>query len=359
MPVKLDDAVQAVRASPAEVRVGAVAGLVLLWVYWPTLYYMAARWGTDSRYSHGYIVPLFALYLLWARRGLLPAGPLQPRWWGLGLMLAGLAVRFAGTYLYHEWLATVALLPCLLGLLVVIGGKPLLRWAWPAVAFLLFMVPLPYRVEVALAVPLQRVATVATNYTLQTLGYVSFAEGVLIRMGPTPADSLNIAEACSGLSMLLVFFAIVMAVIIIINRRWYEKVLIFLSAVPIAVMANVVRLTMTGIILNLWGPQARDLFHDSFGAALMMMVLALVFLWIEVKLLSWILVPCTVEEVTVMSMKASAKAAPAPAATQAAPAETKKETTAPAAGKKKILPGLGLAVAPRSQSEASAPKGVQ
>src|SRR5262245_54332117 len=104
---------------PTAPRAGALAavalGLTLLWVFWPTLLPMAQRGGTGPRYSHGYLVPLFSAYLLWARRGLL-AAPAAPSAWGLPVLAAGLLMRFAGTYLYIDWFPAAALLPCLAGL---------------------------------------------------------------------------------------------------------------------------------------------------------------------------------------------------------------------------------------------------
>src|SRR5206468_3303453 len=102
-----------------------------------------------------------------------------------------------GTYLFFDWLAAMALLPCVAGLVLLAAGWRALRWAWPAILFLGFMVPLPHRVEVALAHPLQRVATAASTYALQTLGFVAFSEGNVIRLGQV---RIGVVEACSGLS---------------------------------------------------------------------------------------------------------------------------------------------------------------
>jgi exosortase len=362
-----DGLVSSARKPPREWWLPAAAGLVLLWVFWPTVWEMAGQWEAVSRYSHGFFVPLFAIvYLAVWRRDQFPTGALRPAWWGLALVGGGLVLRFAGIYLYNEWLAGVALLPCLAGLCVLIGGGPLLRWAWPAVAFLIFMVPLPYRVEVALAGPLRRIATVGSAYLLQTLGFMSFSEGNVVRMGPTMAECLDVAEACSGLSMLLVFFAISTAVILIIDARWYEKLLIFISAVPIAVFANIVRLTLTGIVLKISGPEWSNYFHDSFWAALLMIALALGLLWIELRALAWIFVPPVAQRAPVAPRAAPLKAAePKPAEASAgqpagappvAPAAAKKQS-APAADKRKVLPGLGLSVASRPETKPSTPKG--
>ena len=370
MVSKNDGAVGVLRRAPADLWLAATAGVVLLWAFWPTLWEMAGQWEAVSRYSHGFFVPLFAIvYLAQWRRDKFPSGPLQPAWWGLAVVAGGLALRFAGIYIYNEWLAGVALLPCLAGLCMLIGGGPLLRWAWPAIAFLIFMVPLPYRVEVGLAGPLRRVATVGSAYTLQTLGFMSFSEGNVVRMGPTLADCLDVAEACSGLSMLLVFFAISTAVIMIIDARWYEKALIFVSAVPIALLANIVRLTATGMVLKAWGPEWSNYFHNSFWAALMMIALALGLLWIELRALAWIFLPRGAEVTPVVPLATPSKAAetkpseskaPEPkAAPQPASTAVKKEA-APAVGdKRKVLPGLGLSVGPRPETKPSTPKGAK
>src|SRR5947207_6678484 len=146
-----DKAVRSLLALPPAARAGWFAAACLLWVFWPSLGPLSDRWGHDPQYSHGYLVPLFSLYLLWSRRDLLAAAESRPSWWGLPLLAAGLALRFAGTYLYFDWLGLAALFPSLMGLALLAGGLPALRWSWPAVLFLAFMVPLPFRLETALS----------------------------------------------------------------------------------------------------------------------------------------------------------------------------------------------------------------
>jgi exosortase len=269
------------------VLAGAAAAAALLWVYWPTLLGLFQRWARDPQYSHGYLVPLFALYLLWSRRAILTTGPCKASWWGFPILLAGLALRFYGSYVFKSWYASVALLPILAGLFTLAGGWRALRWSWPAIAFLFFMLPMPYGVEHALALPLQRVATVSATYLLQTLGFIASAEGNTIRMGDI---RLNVIEACSGLSMLTIFVALCMAVALAIRRPLLDKVVIFLSAVPIALVANITRITVTGILYKVAGQELAHLvFHDLAGW--LMMVFALVLLWLEMRVFSLILVP--------------------------------------------------------------------
>jgi exosortase len=278
-------------ARPLKLPSGAPAagalGLGLLWVYWPTVANLASRWSSDSQYSHGYLVPLFALYLLWFRREHFAAARCAPSWWGLPLLLLALALHFAGTYICLDWLSAASLLPCVAAVFLLVGGPPALQWAWPAILFLIFMVPLPFRAEVALAHPLQALATRASTYTLQTLGFIAYSEGNVIRLGSV---RIGVVEACSGLSMLVIFFALSTAVVLLVRRPWYEKVLIFFSAIPIALAANVARITVTAILYKTAGSRWADLvFHELAGW--LMMPLALALLWGELRLLAWIFVP--------------------------------------------------------------------
>jgi exosortase len=246
----------------------------LLWAYAPELRGMAERWSNDPQYSHGYLVPAFAAVLLWLRRGLLAGG--RGSWWGLALLAAGLPLRLAGTIGYLGWLEGASLLPCLLGVPVLFGGRRGLVWAWPAVLFLLFMVPLPYRVQTALAHPLQHAATLASTYALQTLGLPAVSEGNVIVLNEV---KIGIVEACSGLTMLDTFFALATALALVIRRPWTDRVGIVLSAVPIALAVNVARITVTAVLHEKVGDgAARAVFHDWAGW--LMMPLALGLLWL-------------------------------------------------------------------------------
>jgi exosortase len=272
---------------------GVAAGAALLGVFGPTLAGLAQRWGQDARYSHGYLVPLFALYLLWSRCARLAAAAgWRPSWWGMPVLAAGLALNAAGTYLYVDWFNALALLPCLAGLAVLLGGWPAVGWSWPALAFLAFMAPLPFGLEVALAHPLQRVGALASTWSLQTLGFAAFSEGNVIRLGEV---RIGVVEACSGLSMLLIFFALSAAVATVIRRAAWERLLIVASAVPIALVSNITRITVTGVLHQVAGRELADrVFHDLAGW--LMIPLALGLLWLELRLLSWVIRTREVED---------------------------------------------------------------
>jgi exosortase len=256
---------------------GALLALAVLgWAYWGTLANVGEKWATDPQYAHGFLVPVFAAYLLWRRRDQLQKSDFRPRWWGGGVVLLGLGLRYAGFALHQPWLDAGSFLVVLAGLVVAAGGRRALVWAAPAILFLGFTVPLPFRVQRALGGTLQGVATWASTYVLQTLGVPAIAEGNVILL----SDSrLGVVEACNGLSMLVTFFALATAVAILAPRSLVERLLIVASAIPIAVAANVVRIGLTGVLFEAErGDWARAVFHDLAGWIMMPFAIALL-LW--------------------------------------------------------------------------------
>lgn len=280
--------------SPAALRpsnrrialvLGALIGAALLWAYWPTLGGLARRWSDDPQYSHGYLVPVMALLVLWHRRRRFPAARIRISWWGLVPLLCGATLRLTAARLHFDWLDALSLLPTLAGFCLLSGGWAFLGWAWPAVILLGFMLPLPYQAEVALAQPLQRFATVASTYAIQTLGLPAVAEGNIIVI-----DDLRIGvlEACSGLGMLATFFALSTAVAFVVQRPLRDRLILLFSAIPIGVAVNVIRITATGILHKTAGSAiANAVFHDLAGW--LMMPLALAAIWLEMVYLSRLL----------------------------------------------------------------------
>jgi len=253
----------------------------LFWAYWTTLAETAGRWSADPAYSHGYLVPFVAVGLLWLRREYMPADLLHAHWLGALLLAGGIALRLFGTYFYYVWADPISLLPCVAGLCLLIGGWPVLRWCWPSILFLVFMIPLPYRYAGLMARPLQEFATVVSTFLLQSLGVPALAEGTVILLSER---EMGIVEACSGLSMLMVFFALSTGFALVVKRPLWEKWVIVGSAVPIALACNVLRITATGVFNENAGSEiAIENFHNFAGY--LMPPVGLGMLWIELKIL--------------------------------------------------------------------------
>jgi exosortase len=263
----------------------AIAALLIAAVsvgsFWPTLGKLVHAWLNDAQYSHGLLVPLFSAGLLWARRDQFPAVVRTAPVAGFGLLVVASMVRILGGAIYFEWLEQITLLPFIAGLLLIFGGMPVLKWALAPLLFLVYMVPLPYRVEIQLGFPLQRLATEASTYVLQTLGQPAIAEGTAILIRDF---KLSIVKACSGLSMMMTFFTFSTAVCLVVKKPFSDKLLILLSAIPIALLTNIIRIVLTGLMhLHVSSESANAFFHDLAGW--FMMPMALAFLWAELWLL--------------------------------------------------------------------------
>ena len=259
----------------------------IFWAFWPTFVDLVQTWNSNPQYSHGFLVPAFAALLLWLRRGQLDVAAVRPSWWGLGLLAAGLGLRLFGAFFYFTWLEEVALLPCLAGLCVLVGGRAAWRWAWPAVLFLVFMIPLPFTVATMLSKELQRLATICSAFTMQVCGLPALADGNVILLDD---HQIDIVEACSGLRMLMVFFALAAAFALIVKRPWPDKLLLLASAVPIAVVSNIARIVLTGVLFETGvnDEAVHAFFHDAAGW--LMMPFALVLFWAELKVLKHLLI---------------------------------------------------------------------
>jgi exosortase len=277
----------------------------LLWAYWPTFREMAHRWVHEPQYSHGYLVPVFALFLLWTRRDQLGKIDLGPSWWGLAFLAVGGALRLSAARFYVEFLDGLSLLPTLAGLALLAGGWPALRWSWPGIAFLAFMLPLPFTVERLLSHPLQRIGTLASTYTLQTIGLPALSEGNTILVNE---HHIGVVEACSGLSMLMIFFALSTAFVIVIRRPILDKLILLASAIPIAILSNVIRITVTAMLFETASSEwANKFYHDYAGY--LMMPLALGFLALEMWLLDHLLMEPEKAQLMTLGLPSGAKAA--------------------------------------------------
>jgi exosortase len=265
------------RARAPGLALGAVLAGALLWASWPTLLTLARCWASDPQYSHGFVVPVFSLLVLWLRRGSFPAGPLRASWWAVPLLLLAAGLRLSGAVLFFNWLDGFSLLLSLAGLVLLLGGVPALRWSWPGLALLLFLLPLPWQVDILLAGPLRRLATLGSTFALQTLGLPALAEGNVIVIDDI---KIGVVEACSGLGMLMTFFALSTAVALVVQRPLLDRSVVLLSAIPVGLLLNVARITVTALLYRWAGADvAKAIFHDVAGWV--MMPLALAVLWLE------------------------------------------------------------------------------
>jgi exosortase len=201
------------------------------------------------------------------------------------LLAISLILRYVGGKFFFTFLDGWSILPWTMAVVAVIGGRPLLVWALPSIGFLFFMVPLPFRLEGQLSGPLQRIATELSTLTLQTLGRPAFAEGNVILLGD---ERLEVAQACSGLRLFMSVIALTYAYLAVIRRPWWEKGILVLACVPIAIASNATRIVATGLVYEITASASvRHWVHDSAGWAMIVFAAGLfgLLLWYLGRLL--------------------------------------------------------------------------
>lgn len=283
------------RAARRVAAIKALATIIAVAVaFAPNLVNLALfKWLIEPNYSHGWLVPLIAGAILWRRaEWLLPApapASMSNRQrrrrrtletWIPWVCMVGLLLALAArAWLYErneEWLETFGLIPTLGLALGAVGGLPWLRWSWPALLFLIFMVPLPGRADAILAGPLQTLAALGAGFLLQLFGLPALVEGnTLVVAG----QRLEVARACNGLSMLISLTCLVTAYVLLTNDPPWKKLLLLASAVPIALVSNILRITATAVCYEIWDPEIVDDYaHDFAGYAMMPVGFALALL---------------------------------------------------------------------------------
>ncbi len=258
----------------------------LLWSYRSTFADLWKVWTQSDEYSSGLLVPFLAVYLLWARRDKFKNLPLNPSAWGILIFLAAQIFRYLGLFLMYGSAERLSLIFSVAGIALFILGGVCFRRIITIWLFLFLMLPLPRRVENKITLPLQSGATTSAVFCLELIGYDVRQEGNVIHIGDT---MVAVAEACNGLRMVTSFFVVSSLVVLLIQRSLWEKLILLLSTLPIALLCNTIRLAITAIAFTyITGEAWEQVFHDYGGYAMMPLALALVVLelWLLTKLIT-------------------------------------------------------------------------
>jgi exosortase len=230
---------------------------------------LAVRWYNDPNYSHGFFVPLFSLYFLWEKRSGLAAIPWKGSLLGLPVILAGAGLKGMGHLLFSPYLAGVSLVVVIAGVVLLCWGRQMMRHTWVPVAFLFLMLPLPRPVYESVALPLQRFAAMFATVVLQAVSIPVLREGNIIHFA---GKSLEVAQACSGMRLLVGFVAMGIAVAYLSGNPIWHKAIVVVSAFPIAVVANAIRVTGTGVLYHHVSEKAAEGFFHAFSGWLMFLL---------------------------------------------------------------------------------------
>lgn len=241
-----------------DISAAAVLGIAVLALYVPVFRELCALWLYGTYYSYGVLVPIFSGYLAWdalradarEHRG---AGRAEIDTGGFVIMAAGLAALGLGTAVGSLALRTLSLPMVLMGAVVATLGRVMARRLAFPIGFLVFMTPLPGGVLPALSLPLQRFAAFVAEHALRALGIAVERDDLFVTL---PSVTLHVTEACNGLRFLLAMLVVGAAFAGTTQRRPLRRAVVLGAAVSIAVVANLARVTGTGVMAELWGARA-------------------------------------------------------------------------------------------------------
>lgn len=253
---------------------GTLATLLTVWAYWPTLREMVQQWLHQPDYSHGLFVVPIAVFFLWLKRSEIQGQRVAPSFIGVTLLALAGVLRVAAAVFYLKPLDGWTIPLWIAGIIWSLCGMRVLRWSLPSVAFLWFMVPIPYSIETWLSVPLQSIATKISAIVLVMLGQPAITEGNTIWIGE---HHLFVEEACSGLRIFVGIFALAFAFALFSRWTWWQKGLALCAALPVAIAANACRIVATGLLYEFASSETAKRFSHDLSGLLSIPLAALIF----------------------------------------------------------------------------------
>jgi len=263
----------------------AIVGALLAWLYAATLSHLVSQWWNDPNFSHGFFVPLFAAFVVWQERSRLAQLTPRPSWWGLPLLGLGMCVLVVGQMGAELFLSRLSLLIALAGMIVLLLGWNYFRALLFPWAFLLLMIPIPAIVFQQITFPLQLLASKVASTTLPWMGVPVLREGNVIVL---PAMALEVAEACSGIRSLMSLATLAVIYGYLMEKRVGVRIFLALASVPIAVVANSLRIVGTGLLVQYWDPEkAQGFFHEFSGWLIFVVSLLMLYLLHRIVHVFW------------------------------------------------------------------------
>jgi exosortase len=241
-------------------------------LYWWIVRDMVVNWWEDPNYSHGFLVPVFSGYLIWLKRDELRSLRPRPNWGGFFVLLTGVAALILGVAGAENFLMRSSAIVILGGLVLFHLGTKAFRSIAFALAFLIFMVPLPQIIFNAVAFPLQTLAAESATTVLDFLGIPVLRDGNVIHFSRI---SLGVSEACSGIRSLISLLALAVAWGHLSLPGLAAQAALVTTALPITIVANTSRIVITGLIAHRFGIQyAEGFFHSFSGWAVFLVACA-------------------------------------------------------------------------------------
>ena len=237
-------------------------GVLLIVIYLPVLRSLVSQWANDEDVSHGFFVPLVAGFIVWQRREQLSRLELKPSWWGLAIMAWAALQGYVGMLGAELFLQRTSFLISVLGILFLMGGAALVRALIFPLLLLPFMIPIPAIVYNQITFPLQLFASQVAEFVLNLVGIPVLRDGNVLHLA---SQDLSVAEACSGIRSLLSLTFLSLVYGYFFDKRLWMRWFLFVATIPIAILANAGRVTITGMLSEVNPELAQGFFHSLEG----------------------------------------------------------------------------------------------
>ena len=251
-------------------------GVLLIACYAPVLKALVRQWDGDPDMGHGFFVPLIAGFIIWQRRDELMAITPEPNWWGLLLVGWGGLQLMLATLGAELFTARMSFVFTLIGVIWTLGGNVMLKKLAFPLFLLVFMVPIPAVIYSAATFKLQILASKLADDALTLLSIPVLREGNVLEL---PNQKLSVVEACSGIRSLLSLTFLSLVYGYFFEKKTWIRVVLFFSTIPIAIVANASRVTITGIMTQIKAELAEGFFHEAQGWVIFMVALGLLIVW--------------------------------------------------------------------------------
>ncbi len=250
-----------------------VLALAWLAVYHDVIRRLADDWRVDENYSHGFLIPVISGYAIWTNRAQLFSTPAEPRLLpGAALVLLAVFMLLAGILGAELYVTRLSLVISLFGLTIYFGGWAWLRQMLFPIGLLLLALPIPNILFNQIAFPLQLLASDYATRLIRLLGIPALREGNVIELARM---KLQVVEACSGIRSLVSLTSLAVIYVYFTETRWWRRIALVVAVIPIAIVANALRVAGTGVMAHYRGAQAAEGFLHSFSGLMVFLVAVL------------------------------------------------------------------------------------
>lgn len=267
--------------SSVWVKAAVLAGVMAL-LYWTDLQSLVRLWLSDSNWSHGFIIPFFSLFLIYNWRHQILATPRRISYWGWLFILSAVLIRaVALIFLHNIWIAELTIPLLIFGVVWYLCGPRIARLMLVPIFFLALAMPLPDSIYQSISLRLQNLAAALSTGLLHVFGVqisvtASFMEVTSMSGQVYP---VQVAEACSGVRSLMAFVALGVAMAYVQERPFWQRAIIILMGIPIALVVNILRVAATSSMYVYDQPElGQDFMHTAMGMLLLIPALLLLFL---------------------------------------------------------------------------------